>query len=255
MKKLIVANWKMNPASLKEAKGIFNEIKKVASKLKNVETVICPPFVYLSAISYQLSAIKLGAQDVFWENPATGGGAYTGEISLKMLKNFGARYVIIGHSERRENLQETDEMVNKKVKSALKGGFRVIFCIGEKKRDDESYLYFIRDEILNDLKDINRKLLKNLIIAYEPIWAIGKTGKAADSPENVFQMGIFIRKTIMHVAGEKLSRNIPILYGGSVDSKNCAGFFKEGNMQGLLIGGKSLIPKEFNKILKIANKA
>ena len=159
---MIIANWKMNPNSLNEAKKIFNKIKIVAEKLKKVETVICPPFTYLSALR------TTGAQDVFYEDK----GAYTGEISVKMLKNLGVKYVIIGHSERRE-IGETDKIINKKIKTTLETGLKVVFCIGEKARDkDGQYLNFVKNQINKGLKDIPRKLFNNLIIAYEPVWAI-----------------------------------------------------------------------------------
>lgn len=258
MKKIIVANWKMNPQSLKEAKEIFNGIKKIASKLKKTETVICPPFVYLSAISlpdgkagHQLSAIKLGVQNLFYEKR----GAYTGEISSGMLKDLGVKYAIIGHSERRA-LGETDETVNKKVKTALEEGFKTILCIGEKERDlNGEYLNFLKTQINDGLKGISKKLLANLLIAYEPIWAISSNvGTKADSPESAMQIAIFIRREFLPIIGNRAARNIPILYGGSVDSTNAGNFLKEGGIQGLLVGSQSLIPKNFGEILMIANK-
>lgn len=248
-KKIIIANWKMNPSSLKETKKIFDTIRKAASRLKNVETVICPPFVYLNSLNPRttLGLSKgspwIGAQDLFWQES----GSYTGEISAKMLKNLGVQYVIIGHSERREYLKETNEMINKKIKTALKNNLKVIFCIGEKKRDSKGkYLSFIEEEILKGLKGIQKKLLNNLIIAYEPIWAIGKKTKQSDTPKDVFQMSMYIRK----IAGK-----IPILYGGSVSPENAENFLCDTGIHGLLVGHKSLIPKDFNKILKIADKS
>lgn len=262
MKKLIVANWKMKPNSLKEAKKIFNEIKKVASKLKKVDTVICPPFVYLPALGDSVSkqtwrlSLQVGAQDIFYENPPTGGGAFTGEISVMMIKNLGANYVIIGHSERRNPPAgggETNEIINKKIKTALKNNLKVIFCVGEQERDIEgNYLYFIKNEIEEGLKGISRKLFKNLIIAYEPTWAIGKKGEDADNSEDVFQMSIYIRRVLLGIVGKELSRTIFILYGGSVEPENAESLLKEGGMQGFLVGHASLVPKNFNKILKIA---
>ncbi|MBU2109698.1 triose-phosphate isomerase [Patescibacteria group bacterium] len=257
MKKLIIANWKMNPQGLKEARRIFSEIKKVASRMPRVETIICPPCVYLSlfgdSISKRRLNLRLGAQNVFWENPSAGGGAYTGEISAQMLKNLNVKYVIIGHSERRKYLGETDEMINKKIKNALNNNLKVIFCIGEQERDIEgSYLYFIKNEIEAGLKNIPRKLFKNLIIAYEPIWAINKKGKDADKPEDVFQISIYIRRVLLGIMGKELSRSIPILYGGSVEPENAENILKEGGVQGFLVGHASLVPRDFNKILKIA---
>ena len=255
MKKLIVANWKMKPSSLKEAKKIFNEIKKVASKLKKVDTVICPPFVYLPALGDSVSkqtwrlSLQVGAQDIFYEDK----GAFTGEISVMMVKNLGANYVIIGHSERRKYLGETNEIINKKIKTALKNNLKVIFCVGEQERDIEgNYLYFIKNEIEEGLKGISRKLFKNLIIAYEPIWAIGKKGEDADNSEDIFQMSIYIRRVLLGIVGKELSRTIFIIYGGSVEPENAESLLKEGGTQGFLVGHASLVPKNFNKILKIA---
>lgn len=246
MKKIIIANWKMNPQSLKEAKRIAGEIKTKA--------IICPPFVYLAELSAKFKKMSFGVQDLFWENPPAG-GAYTGEISAVMAKNIGAKYAIIGHSERRE-LGDTDEIINKKIKTALKNGLKVIFCIGEKERDSEGeYLNFIKDQINEGLKGIPRKLLTNLIIAYEPVWAISShKSTKADNPESALRTAIFIRRMLLPIAGDQLARQIPIIYGGSVDVKNAEQFLKEGGIQGLLVGSQSLIPKNFNEILKIANK-
>lgn len=242
----------MNPASLKEANRIFGAIKKTAAKLKKTETVVCPPFVYLHELKPNKKGIKTGAQDIFWDDKKT---AYTGEISAAMLKDARAEYVIVGHSERREYFGETNETVNKKIKASLKNGFKVIFCVGEKSRaGDEDYLRFVRAEIEEGLKGASRKLLKNLILAYEPIWAIGKKGPAADSPEDVMQMAIYIRRIILPFAGKDLARHFPVLYGGSVNPKNAEDFLRDAGVQGLLIGHESLIPEHFEKILKIAEK-
>ena len=237
MRPLIVANWKMNPTTLAEAKQIFDLIKKGVDKIENkkkVEVVVCPPFVFLSIISNQsmindkLLIIKIGAQDVFYENPPAGGGAFTGEISAKMLKNLGCGYVIIGHSERRKYFKETNETINKKLKAALKNGLKVILCIAK------------ISQIKNALKGIAKKQFKNLILAYEPIFAIG-TGKPC-SIEKAKKMNFLIRKIV--------KTNIKILYGGSVNSKNASDFVKEAKFHGLLIGKASLEPKEFVKIIK-----
>jgi len=204
MKPLIVANWKMNPSSLAEAKKLFKAVK-------NTKAIICPPFVYLSALRVA------GAQDCFWEDS----GAYTGEVSPLMLKNMGVEYVIIGHSERRKYFKETNEIIEKKLKAALKIGLKPILCI---------------DKISQIPPDIKR----NLIIAYEPLFAIG-TGKAC-SPERAKKMRLAIRK----VVGSKT----PILYGGSVNSQNARGYLAQAGFQGLLVGGASLKPKEFIDIIK-----
>lgn len=258
MKKLIVANWKMNPADKDTAKRIFNSAQKNSRNLKNVETVICPPFVYLGVLSRSAqggfrakSQLTFGAQDIFWDEKKT---SYTGEISAVMLKNLGIKYVIIGHSERREYLGEDNLMVNKKIKYALLSGLKVIFCVGERERDEDGeYLNFIKTEVLEGLKSVPKKFAGNLIVAYEPIWAIGKSGKNADSPEKVFEVSIYIKKILVDIFGRQAGEKVPILYGGSVDTKNTVGFLSDGGVSGLLIGHKSLEIEAFKEILEIAN--
>ncbi len=232
MKPLIIANWKMNPQTLAEAKLLFNSIKAGIKNIKKVEVVICPPFIYLPELSMpgKLSRanIKLGAQDTFYEKK----GAFTGEISLPMLKDFGCQYVILGHSERRRYFDETDEMINKKVKAALKNGLRPILCIEK------------ISQIKKGIKGIIKKDLKKIILAYEPVWAIG-TGRACGIPE-AKKANLSIRKI--------LKENV-FLYGGSVNSQNAGDFIKKAKFQGLLVGGASLDSKEFIKLVKNVSKA
>lgn len=249
-KKIIIANWKMNPASLKEAKELFNSAKKTAGRLANVETVICPPFIYLSNLGHSMSKIKLGAQDV---SRFDFEGAHTGEISAKMLKNSGVKYAIIGHSERRK-LGETNEIINKKIGVSLSSGLKVIFCVGEEIKDEEGkFREFVEQQINEGLKGLSQNLMKGLIIAYEPVWAISGSAKSkADNPESAFKMAVFIRKILMDIAGNELARKIPVLYGGSASSANAKQFLKDGQMDGLLVGGKSLDKEDFRKILMIA---
>ncbi len=258
MKKLIIANWKMTPNITKEVEDYFVDFKKSAPKLKNSEVVVCPPFVYLNYLS-KLPQIKIGAQDLFWENPK-GGGSYTGEISASMLKGSGVKYVIIGHSEKREYLKVTNEIINKKIKTALKANLKVIFCVGEKERDKEGkYLKFVKQEIFEGLDGISKKDLKNLIIAYEPIWAISsprlRSGQAnkSDTPGEFLQASIYIRKTLFFKFGKKIAHEIPILYGGSVNFKNAKGFLEEGGANGLLIGRASWKADSFIKLLESIN--
>ena len=249
----------MNPRTLEETQDIAREIEKTASKLKNIETVICPPSIYISNLTRhggQTSKIpnfKLGAQDVSAEFDT---GPYTGEISALMLKNLGVKYVIIGHSERRA-MGETDEIINKKIKAALKAGLKVIFCVGEKERDAKEHFFdFIKKEIEDGLQDVEKKFFKNIIIAYEPVWAISSGKKfRPDDPDSVFKITIFIKKTLMPLLMENGAlRSIPILYGGSVTALTAREFLEKGGIQGLLVGGKSLIPEEFNRILEIADR-
>jgi triosephosphate isomerase len=219
-KPLIIANWKMNPQSLSEAKMLFNSIRRGVKSIKNAEIVICPPFIYLTHLlnfkSYALNP-KIGVQDCFWEEK----GAYTGEVSCKISKGVGVEYVIIGHSERRKYFKETDEMISKKIEAALKAGLKLILCIDK------------ISQIPKDIKD-------NFIIAYEPISAIG-TGKPY-SWEKAKEM----KNKIQKILGKK----IKILYGGSVNSENANNYIKQAGFQGLLIGSASLNAKEFVKIVK-----
>jgi len=252
MKKLIVANWKMNPSSLKEAKEIFKKINNTAARLKRVETVVCPPYVYLPMVNNASSKIMLGAQDVScFEN-----GAHTGDISASMLKNMGAKYVIIGHSERRYpkvGLGETDELINKKIKISLKNGLKIVFCIGEKTRDDDGkYLGIIKTQMDEGLRGISKKDFRNIIFAYEPIWAIGIEAKSSDTPEATSRVAIFIKRMLSHFLGNDEAKKTMILYGGSVNVKNAEPFLKNGGVNGLLVGRESLNPENFIKILKTA---
>jgi triosephosphate isomerase len=228
MKILIVANWKCNPTTLKQAKRLFNLVKKgvksVSRRVKNREVVICPPFLYISNLKSQVSNIKIGAQDCFWAEK----GTFTGGISPSMLKNLGCKYVIVGHSERRRYFKETDGMINKKLKAVFKTGLKPILCVEK------------ITQIKKDIEGVSKKELRNLILAYEPVWAIG-TGKACGIPE-AKKINLSIRKI--------LKRNI-LLYGGSIDSRNARDFIKKAKFQGLLVGGASLSAQEFIKIVKV----
>jgi len=235
MKTLVVANWKMNPQSLVQAKRLFNSLRKDWDK-KGIEVVVCPPFIYLGSRS-----VKLGAQNCFWGEK----GAFTGEISVKMLKNIGCSYIIVGHSERRDHFKETNEIVNKKLKLVLRTGLKAILCVGETKKGEPQKI--LESQLKKDLKGVPLGQLKNLVIAYEPVWAIG-TGKASRVDQAVINL-LFIRKIVSRLYSSLLTKKVQILYGGSVNSKNAAGFIKAG-FNGLLIGGSSLNPQEFLKILR-----
>lgn len=222
----IVGNWKMNPQTSREAIHLLSSIKTRIKNTKKVEVVICPPFVYLAGIGKKKSAkIRLGSQDCFWEEK----GAFTGEVSSLMLKDLGCSYVIVGHSERRKYFHESDTMINKKLKSVLGQGLRPILCIDKVS------------QIKKDIKGIPEKKVKKIILAYEPIWAIG-TGKACS-----FKQAKKFNLSIKRVLG----KNHPVLYGGSVSSQNALGYIKEAQFQGLLIGGASLKPKEFVKVIEL----
>ena len=251
MKKIIIANWKMNPVSAKEAERILNEVKKTVSRLKKTQVVICPPFIYfnnLRKIIGRSANLSLGAQNAFWEIE----GAFTGEVSPEMVKNYGGSYVILGHSERRA-LGETDEMVSKKTLACLKTRLKTVVCVGEKIRDEQGdYLVFLRDEIRNSLNKIQKKFLKSVIIAYEPIWAIGKKDTEAMSPADIHEMAIYIKKILSEIYGQESALAVPILYGGSVGGGNAGNIIKSGGVDGLLVGHQSLKPENFNEILMSA---
>ncbi len=251
MKKLIIGNWKMYPASVKEAREKFVAIKKVAATLRNVQTVICPPFVYVSDLQKLVTGnrVVVGAQNAWVENE----GAYTGEVSPAMLDSLKVSYVILGHSERR-TLGETDELVYQKVLAALKTGLTVVLCVGERERDaDGKYLNHISEQIKTALKGVQKKNLAGIVIAYEPIWAIGKHALRAASPDDALEVSILIKRTLADLYG-KDAGIVPILYGGSVDSKNAWEFLVKSHVDGLLVGRASLDPKVFGEILKSADK-
>ncbi|MFH1656343.1 MAG: triose-phosphate isomerase [Candidatus Nealsonbacteria bacterium] len=234
MKPLIIANWKMNPQTLKEAKELFKLIERAIENIKEIETIVCPPFVYLSELKSN-SNIKIGAQNCFYEEK----GAFTGEISLAMLKDLGCQYVIVGHSERRKYFNETDEIINKKLKVILEVGLKPILCIGEtqEQRDKGETEKVLKNQLEINLKNITI-LNATLSIAYEPIWAIG-TGNPCSS-EDAKKALLFIKKII----------DVPVLYGGSVNKENTQEYIKKAGFNGLLVGGASLKADEFIQIIK-----
>ncbi|MEK7124109.1 MAG: triose-phosphate isomerase [Patescibacteria group bacterium] len=241
MQKLIVANWKMNPETAEEAKKLFDSVKNGVKKVKNIEVVICPPFIYLPL----LKGLALGAQNVFYKES----GAFTGEVSPLMLKNLNVQYVILGHSERRNYFGETNEIVNKKIKAALRAKLSPIFCVGEsqKERAKGNTKLVLRSQIGEGLKGVKKGEVQNLVLAYEPIWAIGRAG---ENPREAQTMGLYARQIIAKLFSLKVAKKIKILYGGKVNSKNAISYVKEAGFDGLLVGGASLDGREFSAILK-----
>ncbi len=241
----VVGNWKLNPISLKNAKELFSEVKKTAVKVKEVNVVVIPPYLYIPEFSRFVKdeGIKLGAQNIFFEEV----GPFTGEVSASVLSNFAVSYVIVGHSERRAR-GETDEEVNKKVKATLKKRLIPIVCVGEKERDSEGGFFTgIENQIKALTSGLESKDLAKIIIAYEPIWAIG-TGKTA-TVSDVEEMQIFIFSVLTKLFDRKVAEKIPLLYGGSVNAGNAKILHKEGGMNGFLVGGASLKASEFTKII------
>lgn len=246
-KKLIVANWKMYPQTLKEAREIFSKIKKTGSLLRNVQTVVCPPFVYVSELKKLVSGhrVVVGGQDVWTDQE----GPYTGQVSPAQLVSVGAHYSIVGHSERRA-LGETDALINKKVLAGLKVGLTMVLCVGEESRDrDGAYLGVIKRQVEAAVLGVTKKDLSRLVVAYEPVWAVGKDAIHPASPADVLEVAIVIRRTIADLYGKEGGAT-PVLYGGSVDVKNAHEFIKQGGVEGLLIGRASLDAGTFTNILK-----
>ena len=244
-KKVIAGNWKMNKLP-NETISFFEEFAPLVENTKN-EVIICAPFtdLFYAILSAQNTNIKIGAQNMHWEES----GAYTGEVSPQMLKSIGVEYVIIGHSERRQYFAETDETVNKKVKAAHNVGLKPIVCVGEtlNQRESGNAKEVVTTQIKLGLKDLTKDQIVSTIIAYEPIWAIG-TGKTA-TKEDANETIKWIREQIENMYGKENAEKVIIQYGGSVKSENAQELFEMSDIDGGLVGGASLKPNEFAKIV------
>ena len=250
MRKIIVAgNWKMNKTN-KEAISFMQELKELSKGINGVEIVIGAPFTALSDCVKEAagSNVKIAAQNM---NPKEN-GAYTGEISPLMLKDLGVEYVILGHSERREYYAETNEFINEKVKSALQHGLKPILCVGEKLEERESGKTeeVVATQVQKGLADITAEEMKNVVVAYEPVWAIG-TGKTA-SPEQAELVHNFIRQLLIDMYGKETAEGVTIQYGGSMKPDNAKELISQTNIDGGLIGGASLEAKSLLDIAKAA---
>ena len=249
-KTVIAGNWKMNMTP-SEAKAFVEALKPMVAGKDKCDIVLCVPYVDIAvaAEAAKGSNIRIGAENVHFEAK----GAYTGEVSCAMLKETGCEYVIIGHSERRQYFGETDTTVNLRTKAALAAGFKVILCLGEVK---EQRLAGITDEVVSmqtklDLAGVTEEELKNVIIAYEPVWAIG-TGLTA-TPEQADETCGVIRDTVAKLYSAKVAKELTIQYGGSMNDKNAAELLAKKNVNGGLIGGASLVPEKFTAIVDAAN--
>lgn len=249
----------MNPVRLDDARHIISAYKKISTKLDRTSIVSCPPFVYLSLVapsnkkprkgSKNRAHVMAGAQDVFFE----GEGAFTGEVSAKMLRDMGVSYAIVGHSERRK-MGETDEIVSKKAAAAISAGLCAIICIGEAVHDaDGAYLSVIKDQLKRSLPNISKSSVSKIIIAYEPIWAIG--AKEAMKPEQIRETALFIKKTIADIFGHSAALDLPVLYGGSVNWRNAGDIIRIGGVQGLLVGRESVNVPGFIELAKAVDVA
>ena len=244
-KPIIAGNWKMNKTA-KEAAELINELKPLVAKSKP-EVVVCVPYTDLWAVAEAVkgSKIKLGAENVAWADS----GAFTGEISAEMLKEIGVEYVIIGHSERRQYFGETDESVNKRLKQALKNGLKPIVCVGETltEREKNRTKRVLKKQVLEGFADIPAEDFENIVIAYEPVWAIG-TGKTATADEANKTIG-YIRTLVKKTWGQEVAKALRIQYGGSMKPANAKELMAMRNIDGGLIGGAALKANDFAAIV------
>ncbi|NBG89194.1 triose-phosphate isomerase [Isachenkonia alkalipeptolytica] len=242
---IIAGNWKMNK-NKKDTKKFIEDFEALIGDTE-VEVVICPPFTSLDSASQMLknSSVKLGAQNMSWEDH----GAFTGEVSPEMLLEQQVEFVIIGHSERRQIFSETDDRINKKVLKALEKELRPILCVGEtlEEREGEKAFEVVKNQLVQGLKNISGEDASKVVVAYEPVWAIG-TGKTA-TPEDANEMAAFIRNTIKELYTEEISEEMIIQYGGSVKPGNVEEIMNQTDIDGALVGGASLEAKDFIEIV------
>ena len=258
-KKIIIGNWKMNPQNTKEAEKLFNDTTKSLYNIKKTEIIICPPYLYLdklnkislSSRAKKVKKVYLGAQNVFQGNT----GAHTGEISVKMLYEMGIKYVILGHSERRNTemgIGENNDSINQKIKSVFSFDMIPIFCVGENFRDEKhKYLEFIKTQLEQGLDKVPKNLISKLIVAYEPIWAIGKKAERPATSSEFLEIKIFIKKVLSDKFGIKNIEGLRVIYGGSIYEDDVSMFLKEGQVDGFLLGRNSLDVEKFTKIANI----
>ncbi len=249
MRRLIIAgNWKMHK-NISQAIELVNGLKRELYNIDSLDIVLCPVFTSLSCVSEIIadSNIQLGAQDVYWQDE----GAFTGEVSSLMLKDAGCKFVIIGHSERRQYFFETNETVNKKIKAVIKAGLIPIVCVGETlaQREENKTLEVIKEQIEQGFKGISPEGVRDLVIAYEPIWAIG-TGRNATAAQ-AQEVQIYIRNLLAQVYNNEIAGDIRIQYGGSVNPENIGKLIQEPDIDGALVGGASLKIDSFSRIVKI----
>ena len=250
-KTIIAGNWKMNKTA-SETKQFADELKTILPRAKWCDVLVCVPSVNIPAAlrAFKDMRVTVGAENLFYEK----NGAYTGEVSADMLKDLGVKYVIIGHSERRQYFGETDITVNKKVHAALEAGLHPIVCVGEslEQRELGVTMDLISLQVKSALAGVSAEKLRKCVIAYEPVWAIG-TGRTA-TPEQAGEVCTFIRATIRHMYGARIARSITIQYGGSMNPGNAAELLAQPDIDGGLIGGAALKPDQFVAIINAANQ-
>lgn len=246
-KVIIAGNWKLNK-NIKEAVELVTELRGKCAKINKVDVVVCPVFTALSKVSDVLKGtnIGLGAQDLYWQDS----GAFTGEVSAPLLKDTGCQYVIIGHSERRQFFAETNETVNNKTKAALAHGLIPIVCVGENLAEREGGKTFdvVKDHVENSLKGFTAEEMVKIVVAYEPVWAIG-TGKTA-TPAQAQEVHAFIRKLLEKMYNKAVAESVRIQYGGSVKAENAKELIGQPDIDGALVGGASLKADSFMGIVE-----
>ncbi|MBD3254464.1 MAG: triose-phosphate isomerase [Candidatus Lokiarchaeota archaeon] len=247
---VVGGNWKMHRGTPSDAKMMLKKFLKLVKKIENVDIIIAPPFTAIPFTTEYVkkSKVKIGAQNMYFEKK----GAYTGEISPVFLKEIGCEYTILGHSERRHIFNETDELINKKLKLALNMNLKPIVCIGEllEEREAGQTNEIIEKQFKGSFRDLKEEEITNIIIAYEPVWAIG-TGKTA-TPEQAEEVHQHVRDLIKKTYSESVSKQIRIQYGGSIKPHNAEELFKQKNIDGGLVGGASLEAESFSEIIKSA---
>ncbi len=239
----------MNPLTSKEASKLFVDINKalVLVRVKNTEVVVCPPAIYIEKLKKSAKKLTLGVQNIYPGDM----GAFTGEISVKMVANLGAKYAIVGHSERR-GMGETNQIINKKIKSVLNTELTPVLCVGESERDgNHEYLNFIKMQLLESLEGVSKNSISKIVIAYEPVWAIGVDSNRPATAEEFLEISIFIKKILSDKFGAKSLEDMRIIYGGSIHPETVLPFLIEGKADGFLPGRDSINAKKFLEIIKI----
>lgn len=242
--KYVVANWKAYVTDSETAKELADAVSRT-KKRRDVAVVLCPPFLFVPALAGKRTSYALGAQDVFWKTS----GPYTGEITADMLKKLGVTHVIVGHSERRHHLGETDDIVHQKLEAVLSLGLKAVLCVGEKERQDPRAIpALVGEQVKKAFNGIAKQDAERVIVAYEPVWAIG-TGMP-DTPDDALSAALYIRKILADIYDTRTAGKVAVLYGGSVDVANVADFVSQDGVDGVLVGKASTIKKSFVDILK-----
>ena len=245
---ILVFNWKSNPESISDALALAGAVERALSRARGVRAIIAPPHPFLHCVGKKVKRAFLGAQDSFWDS-----GPYTGEVSAEELKAVGVRYCILGHSERRIQQGETDEVIKRKVAAVIKHGIAPILCVGERERHGRDIPAIVGEQIRVAVGGLSSGAVSKILIAYEPVWTISTMpGARPDDPESAFRAKMYIRRVLGDMVGRKKAERVPILYGGSVSPANIKGFLQGGEMDGALVGSAGLDRQKLARIIRIA---